>query len=376
MMWHSEENMKRQLVLAGLILLASLSVFAQEEAPAETQPDPWKSALGLSYVDTSGNSDTEAFGLDFKVERLPEPWGFEIIGLFNRASNEGELTAERYYLGGRAKRALSDRWELFGGLSGEKDEFAGFDMRLLAEAGVVYKLLLGPTHLLSFDAGITYTDEDRLDPSPDEAWFGGVLGLAYEWKITDTTSFTERVLFYPNFEESSDWRLSSDTGIQTAISSLLALKFGYEYRYRNEPLMLADGSEADTTDTTTRFSVVFNFGPQRRPAALRARKSAITSAAWVAGLAGRPSAPAVGADQDRHRFGRQHGTAAPTARGQARACRRSAAGRADGGRRQLADGLEVSRTTPRTVRPSPEARSSCPAAGRLRIQPGGHLGVK
>jgi len=251
--------MKRQLALAGLILLASLSVFAQEEAPAETPPDPWKSALGLSYVDTSGNSDTEAFGLDFKVERLPEPWGFEIIGLFNRASNEGELTAERYYLGGRAKRALGDRWELFGGLSGEKDEFAGFDMRLLAEAGVVYKVLLGPTHLLSFDAGITYTDEDRLDPSPDEAWFGGVLGLAYEWKITDTTSFTERVLFYPNFEESSDWRLSSDTGIQTAISSLLALKFGYEYRYRNEPLMLADGSEADTTDTTTRFSVVLNF---------------------------------------------------------------------------------------------------------------------
>ena len=251
--------MKRQLVLAGLILLASLSVFAQEEAPAETPPDPWKSALGLSYVDTSGNSDTEAFGLDFKVERLPEPWGFEIIGLFNRASNEGELTAERYYLGGRAKRALSDRFDLFGGLSFEQDEFAGLDMRLLAEAGVAYKLLLGPEHFLSVDAGLTYTDENRLDPAPDEAWFGGVLGLAYEWKITDTTSFTERVLFYPNFEESSDWRLSSDTGIQTAISSLLALKFGYEYRYRNEPLMLADGGEADTTDTTTRFSVVLNF---------------------------------------------------------------------------------------------------------------------
>ncbi len=124
---------------------------------------------------------------------------------------------------------------------------------------MVYKALLGPKHLLAFDAGLTYTDEDRLDPSPDEAWFGGVLGLAYEWKITDTTSFTERLLLYPNFEESSDYRLSSDTGIQTAISSMLALKFSYEYRYRNEPLLLADGSVADSTDTTTRFSVVFNF---------------------------------------------------------------------------------------------------------------------
>jgi putative salt-induced outer membrane protein len=242
--------MKRLLVLAGLILLAPLPMFAQEEAPAEAPPDPWKGALGLSYVDTSGNSETSAFGLDFKVERLPEPWGLEITGLFNRASDAGETTAERYYLGGRAKRALSDRFDLFGGLSFEQDEFAGLDMRLLGEAGVVYKALLGPKHLLSFDAGLTYTDEDRLDPSPDEAWFGGVLGLAYEWKITDTTSFTERLLLYPNFEESSDYRLSSDTGIQTAISSLLALKFSYEYRYRNEPLLLADGSVADSTDTT------------------------------------------------------------------------------------------------------------------------------
>jgi putative salt-induced outer membrane protein len=249
--------MKR--VLVGLILLASVSAYAQEEAPAEAQPEPWKGALGLSYVDTSGNSETSAFGLDFKVERLPEPWGLEITGLFNRASDAGDVTAERYYLGGRAKRALGDRWELFGGLSGEKDQFAGFDLRLLVEAGAAYKLVLGPKHFLSADAGLTYTDENRLEPEPDASWLGGVLGLAYEWKISDTTSFTERFLYYPNFDESSDWRLSSDTGIQTAISSLLALKFSYEYRYRNEPLVLDDGTTADSTDTTTRFSVVFNF---------------------------------------------------------------------------------------------------------------------
>jgi putative salt-induced outer membrane protein len=251
--------MKRLIVLAVLILTAPILAFAQDEAPAEAPPEPWKGALGLSYVDTSGNSETSAFGVDFKVERLPEPWGLEITGLFNRASNNGELSAERYYLGGRAKRALGDRWELFGGLSGEKDEFAGFDLRLLAEAGVSYKVLLGPKHFLSFDGGLTYTDEDRFEPVPDEAWFGGVLGLAYEWKITDSTSLTERLLYYPNFDESSDWRLASDTGIQAAISEMLALKFSYEYRYRNEPLLLADGSVADTTDTTTRFSVVFNF---------------------------------------------------------------------------------------------------------------------
>lgn len=40
--------MKRQVVFAGLILLASVAAFAQEEAPAEAPPEPWKGALGLS----------------------------------------------------------------------------------------------------------------------------------------------------------------------------------------------------------------------------------------------------------------------------------------------------------------------------------------
>jgi putative salt-induced outer membrane protein len=252
--------MRRSILLAGLIVaLAAVPVLAHDVEEEEEDTGPWESALGLSYVDTSGNSETTSFGLDFKANRRPDPWGLEFTALFNQASDDGNTTAERYYLGGRVSRKLSDRWDVFGGLSGEKDEFAGFDLRLLAEVGVTYHALLGPKHLLSFDGGVTYTDEDRIDPEPDADWWGAVLGLSYEWKITDTTSLTERLLYYPNFDDSSDWRLWSDTGIQTAINSFLALKFGYEYRYRNQPLVLADGTVADTTDTTTRFSVVLNF---------------------------------------------------------------------------------------------------------------------
>ena len=250
----------RTTVLAGLIvMLAAAPVLAHDPEQEEEDKGPWESALGLSYVDTSGNSETTAFGLDFKATRKPEPWGLEFTALFNRASDDGVKTAERYFVGGRVSRKLSDRWEAFAGVSGEKDEFAGFDLRLLGELGVTYHALLGPKHLLSFDAGLTYTDEDRIDPEPDASWWGAVLGLAYEWKITDSTSFTERLLYYPNFDDSSDWRIWSDTGVTTSISSFLALRFGYEYRYRNEPLVLSDGSVADSTDTTTRFSVVLNF---------------------------------------------------------------------------------------------------------------------
>lgn len=248
-------RMTHVLLCVGLVFMVGTApVLAHEEETEEEKPEPaWKSNIGLSYVATSGNSDTNTLGFDLKVERRPEPWGFEFLANFNRAEDNGDLTAERYYAGGRAMRSLSERWEVFAGLSGEKDEFAGFDLRALVEGGVTYHALLGPKHLLSFDGGLTWTDEDRIVP-PDVSYFGGVAGLHYEWKISDTASLYERLLFYPNFDDSSDWRLSSDTGLQVSMTSLLAVKLGYELRYRNQPI-----GDADDTDTTTKASLVFTF---------------------------------------------------------------------------------------------------------------------
>ena len=249
-------EMKRALLCFSLVFMVGAApVLAHEEETEEEQPEPtWKSNIGLSYVATSGNSDTNTMGLDLLVERKPEPWGLEFLANFNRAEDSGNLTAERYFASARAKRTLSERWEFFAGLSGEKDEFAGFDFRGVVESGVTYHALLGPKHLLSFDGGLTWTDENRVDPEPDVSYFGGVAGLKYEWKISDTASLYERLLFYPNVDESSDWRLSSDTGLQVSMTSLLAVKLGYELRYRNKPI-----GDADDTDTTTKASLVFTF---------------------------------------------------------------------------------------------------------------------
>lgn len=249
-----EVQITKAAVLCAVIALSmgTRPVLAQEEE--EPKEPAWKGNLGLAYLATSGNTETESFGLDFKLERRPDPWGFEVTALFNRAEDEGVKTAERYLAGGRAKRALDERWELFGGLSGEKDEFSGFKLRAIAEAGAVYKALQGPTHLLSFDGGLTWTDEDRIDPEPDADWFGAVVGLSYEWKVSDTASLTQRLVYYPNFDDSDDWRLNSDTGLQASISSALAVKVSYEVRYRNEPI-----ASNDDTDTTSKVSLVVNF---------------------------------------------------------------------------------------------------------------------
>ncbi len=248
--------MQRWMLVIGVILgLSAFPAMAQEAEDAGEAPEPiWTGSLGLAYLATTGNSETSTFGLNFTTERRPTPWGLTITGRFNRNEDDGVLTAERYSLGGRARRALGERWEFFGGLSAEKDEFAGFDLLLLAETGVTYRALMGPKHHLSFDAGVTWTDENRIEPEPDVDFLGAVLGLDYEWKISDNSSLIQALDFYPNFDESSDWRLTSMTALQSAVNSWLAVKLGYEVRYRNQPI-----GDNDDTDTTSTASVVFTF---------------------------------------------------------------------------------------------------------------------
>ena len=243
------------LLCVVLVLMMGVApVFADEgEAAAEEEPI-WKGSLGLGWLATSGNSDTSSFGLDFGLDRKPEPWGLSFIARANRAENAGDLTAENYFVAGRVVRKLNDRWEAFGGLQWAKDPFTGFDSQTVASAGVTYIVISNDVQVLSFDAGLAYTWEDQVPPGGKVDFMGGLLGLYWERKLGANSKLTERLMFYPNFDTGSDWRMTSVTGIEAAVNSWLALRFGFDLRYRNEPI-----GDAKSTDTTSTASVVFNF---------------------------------------------------------------------------------------------------------------------
>jgi len=248
--------MKRlQLILVLVIILAAMPLFAQEEEDAEKPEPTWVGSLGLSFVSTSGNTDTTTGGLEFLLDRKPEPWGLAFVARGNRAEQDGETTAENYLVAARVLRTLSERWEGYGGLQYSRDPFAGLDGRLVASVGATYLAVESAKHKLSFDMGLAYTSEDRVPPEPDVSFPGGEFGLIWEWKLSENAKLTERFMYYPNFDDSADWRVASLTGLESAINSWLALKLSFDLRYRNEPI----SEEYESTDTTTTASVVFNF---------------------------------------------------------------------------------------------------------------------
>lgn len=237
-----------------IFLLAMVWPLAAEEiAPSEEEP-LWKNRLGFSFLATSGNTETSSLGLDFLAARRATPWGWELKALADRAEEDSETTAERFFAGARATRSLNARPELFLGVSFEQDEFAGVDLRTLLEAGVILKVKETEKQSLRFDLGLTWTDEGRVEPEPDASDLGAVLGLRYERKVSETADFSQVLTYFPNFGESDDWRAESLTALTVAVSERLAVQLGYEVRYRNQPV-----GDRDDTDTSAKASVIWNF---------------------------------------------------------------------------------------------------------------------
>lgn len=262
MMQHRHSRRLATLMGVLILTLATVPALAQETAEKEKPEPNWTNSVGLSYVGTSGNTDTSSLGFDYKGDRKPTPWGLNLLASFTRSEDGGVVTSEQYYVGARGLRELSKHWSVFAGLSWARDPFSGFENRYLVEGGMEYLAIDTDRNKLSFDFGLTWTSEDQIlfdettqsDYNETVDWFGGVAGLSWDWKFSKSASLTQRLLFYPNFDDTADWRAGSDTAVTADLTKLLALQFSYLVRYRNQPI-----DDLEKTDTTTKMSVVLNF---------------------------------------------------------------------------------------------------------------------
>lgn len=250
----SVRSLRTLFALAAFVGAFVAPAVAQNDCPCPPPPPPpplWTGSVGFSYLATSGNSDSSTLGLTAGFARRPTPWGVELTAAVNQAESEGETTAERALAGVRGKRAFGERWETFGGLLWEQDEFAGFDSRMVVEAGGLWKAVVSDRQALAFDLGLTWTQEepvlgDRVDS------FGALAGLDWAWKISANATLRERLVGYPNFDESDDWRLRSETTLEAALASSWALRASFLFTRDNLPV---PGFEKD--DSTTSVSLVW-----------------------------------------------------------------------------------------------------------------------
>lgn len=257
--------MKTVLTMSALALVACASpASAQETPPAPAPatcpcppppppPPPFTGRAELSFVATGGNTSTQTLGAGLDLGYKADPWGLAFKAGYVRARAEGSLTAETAEALLRGTRKLAPPLDAYAQAGWYRNRFAGVDARFTAEAGLAYKLLTGPEHTASAEAGVGWVSENRVvgdDPRSATARLGGT----YKWAFSKSADLTDEAGFTFLFSETKDWRFRNRAALTASLTGLLSVKLGWGFDYLNRP---APGF--GKTDTITSAALVAKF---------------------------------------------------------------------------------------------------------------------
>ena len=243
--------MYKQVFLTGMMLVLAVSnAMAAEEKEKKEKESPWTATLGLGYVNTSGNTNTET--LVFKADVIYEIERWKHEGHFDtlNASTDDVTTADRLRFGFQSNYKFRERDYFYGNFNYEDDAFSGFEYQAKFSIGYGRRLIKTEKHELDAEIGPGYRNfKPDGQPREDEA----LLRLAgkYKWAISSYSEFTQDLI--GDFGELQDeWR--SVTALRTSIYEDLSLRLQYEVRYLD---VVPVGN--NNYDRTTTVSLDYTF---------------------------------------------------------------------------------------------------------------------
>ncbi|GAA0767401.1 hypothetical protein GCM10009107_56350 [Ideonella azotifigens] len=199
-------------------------------------------ALGAGASYSSGNTSAASVNLNGEAVQATDESKLTLGGKALWSRSEGQTTAENVSLGGAYNQDFTPAWFGFGSADFLRDEFANIQARGSVHGGVGRHLIKRDD--LTWDAtlGIGYSQDRYFDPVVvnDElrVRYGRaelVLGEESSHKFTETTSFRQKLSYYPALDSGGGSRATLDAGLAVAMTARLSLTAGLNYRYDSDP---------------------------------------------------------------------------------------------------------------------------------------------
>ena len=229
-----------QVVKAFVLLCALFSVQAFAE---------FKSSSEASSIITGGNTDLKTYLLKTENKWTKNKNVFSLNGSYTYGESDEVRSAERWTLGLRYDRVLSEKLNGFVGELVEANRFAGFSRRFNTDAGVKFKFVKNDKTEAFAEAGMRYTVEKRRDESvADLKDTKARTYFEIKRKITDSVDGRFWLEYIPNFSNSDDWLVNFEPSLAVALNKVFSLKFAFLWNYDNEPAV--GSGKHDYTYTT------------------------------------------------------------------------------------------------------------------------------
>jgi putative salt-induced outer membrane protein len=228
-----------RLTALAAALVASLPADAQVTQKPDGQ---WRSLFTAGASVASGNTDSKSASLGADLIKLTTTDKWSLTGSGQYARSDAATTANRQAGTSLYARDITPEWFGFGELDLLRDVPSDLALRTTLGSGIGYHVVKKPDQTFDLSAGFAYTmDRYRhlqviADATRDRYDHAEVL-LAEESnnKLTDSTSFKQKLTVYPNLRDTGDVRAVFDAGLSAAMTKQLALTATLSHRYDSRP---------------------------------------------------------------------------------------------------------------------------------------------
>lgn len=227
----------KNIIVAGIGLALAGAAVAQdansELAAAEeaAQSYPWDLELSLGLNGSRGSTDSDNVRAGFSAKQETNRNIFDLNLTWKYANEDSSDTENRFVGLVRNDWKLGDDspWSLFAEGEYEYNKFQNFEHRTRGAAGVGYRIIGDENASLRARVGVGYTYSFG---DVDDGFANGLVGLDFETRVTDNQSLVTSVTYYPNFDETDEFRLVSTAAYQIELTDdgNLSLRLGVENR--------------------------------------------------------------------------------------------------------------------------------------------------
>ena len=190
--------------------------------------------LELSYVQTSGNSNTSTFSTKVEASTaLSDKSNFRAKGNILYSENDNDSSANKYDIELDYNYMLSEKIYSYFGVNYLKDQFSDYDYRLNAGPGLGYKLLDDKEQTIDLQGGLDYALDQYSDGIKDE-YVASRAEVNYRYKINENLKFKQMFNYLVSLEDNNKYFMASDTSLGVKMTDNLSLGVSYRVDYVNQ----------------------------------------------------------------------------------------------------------------------------------------------
>ncbi|MBY0540366.1 MAG: DUF481 domain-containing protein [Campylobacterales bacterium] len=208
--------------------------------------------LELSYVQTSGNTNTTTFSSKLQgIAALSDTESIKAKGSILYSESDENTSANKYNVELDYNHMINKKLYSYMGINYIKDELSDYDYRLNSGPGLGYKFLEDETQTVDIQGGLDYA-YDRYTNGLKDDYLAGKTELNYKYRFSKSVEFKQMLSYLASFEDSEKYFAISDSAIGVKMTQNLSLGVSYNMDYTNK-------TEKEKLDTKFLTSLIVDF---------------------------------------------------------------------------------------------------------------------